>query len=87
MPKMTVTSIYISIADQDRVNYNISDVLQKKNVKIIPLHISRYICQNYSSKQEVGQPLANKNLAIVFDQFFIDDLSEDELNSIVDMYP
>ena len=49
--------------------------------------MSRYICQNYSSKQKVGQPLANKNLAIVFDQFFIDDLSEDELNSIVDMYP
>ena len=49
--------------------------------------MSRYICQNYSSKQEVGQPLANKNLAIVFDQFFVDDLSEDELNSIVDIYP
>ena len=49
--------------------------------------MSRYIRQNYSSKQEVGQPLANKNLTIVFDQYFIHDLSEDELNSIVDMYP
>ena len=44
----------ISIPD-DRVNYNVSEVLQKKDHKPVDQHaVLDDICQNYSTKQEIG---------------------------------